>query len=363
MAFTILVVSVSSVSVSALNTDGVLLLSLKYAILSDPLSVLETWNYEDVTPCSWNGITCTELGDPGSEEMFRVTSIILPNSQLLGSIPSDLGMIQHLRHLDLSNNLFNGSLPDSIFNATELEVLSLSNNDIFGELPELIGGLKSLQLLNLSDNALAGEVPENLTSLQNLTVVSLKSNYFSGRVPSGFNSVEVLDLSSNLLNSSLPLDFSGNNLRYLNLSYNKISGSIPPEFAKLIPENATIDLSSNNLTGAIPESVALLNQKADKFEGNDDLCGRPLKILCSIPSTLSNPPNVSTTSTPAIAAIPKTIDSTPVTSTSTETKDQTHGGLKPGTIAGIAVGDLAGIGIIAVVILYVYQLKFKETGL
>ncbi|KAH7518035.1 hypothetical protein FEM48_Zijuj09G0127900 [Ziziphus jujuba var. spinosa] len=346
----------------ALNSDGVFLLAFKYSILSDPLLVLENWNYNDVTPCSWRGVTCTEIGFPGTPDMFRVTGLVLPNSQLLGSIAADLGKIQHLRNLDLSNNFFNGSLPSSIFNASELQVLSLSNNVISGELPESVGGLASLQVLNLSDNALAGKVPENLTSLQNLTVISLKSNYFSGNVPSGFNSVQVLDLSSNLLNGSLPLGFGGGGFRYLNLSYNKISGNIPPEFAKKIPVNATIDLSFNNLTGAIPETLALHNQKTEWFSGNADLCGKPLKNLCSIPSTLSTPPNDTkgTTSSPAIAAIPKTIDSTPVTNSSgtpSSTQSQQQSGLKPGTIAGIALGDVAGIAVVAIIILYVYQIK------
>ncbi|KAF2294638.1 hypothetical protein GH714_014048 [Hevea brasiliensis] len=296
----------------ALNTDGVLLLSFKYSILSDPLSVLESWNYDDVTPCSWKGVTCKELGLPGTPDMFRVTSLTLPESQLLGSIPPDLGFIQHLRRLDLSNNFLNGSLPSSFFNSTELQVISLSGNEISGELPESIGGMRSLQFLNLSDNALDGKLPKNLTSLKNLTVLSLRTNYFSGYVPSGFNSVEVLDLSSNLLNGSLPLDFGG-----------------------------------------------------ESFKGNVDLCGKPLKNLCSIPSTLSTPPNISTIS-PAIAVIPKPLDSTPVANPSAgtqnaTTKNQPQNGLKPTTIAAIAVADLAGITILAIAILYVYQLKKKNT--
>ncbi|EEF43610.1 Interleukin-1 receptor-associated kinase, putative [Ricinus communis] len=364
LVFLFLFLVLGLVPTFALNTDGILLLSFKYSTLSDPLSVLESWNYDDDTPCSWNGVTCTELGLQGTPDMFRVTSLVLPSSQLLGSIPPDLGFIQHLKHLDLSNNYLNGSLPSSIFNATELEVISLSGNEISGELSESIGGMKNLQLLNLSDNALAGKVPKNLTSLQNLTVVSLRSNYFSGYVPSGFNSVQVLDLSSNLLNGSLPLDFGGANLRYLNLSYNKLSGQISQAFAKEIAQNATIDLSFNNLTGAIPESLSLLNQKTESFKGNIDLCGKPLKNLCSIPSTLSTPPNISTTS-PAIAVIPKPLESTPVTNTSSGNQkasgNQTQNGLKPTTVIAIVVADLAGITILALAILYVYQLKKKKT--
>lgn len=346
-------------SILSLNTDGILLLSFKYSILSDPLSVLENWNYDDITPCSWNGVNCSQFGN----DLFRVTSLILPNSQLLGSVSKDLGLIQHLRYLDLSNNFFNGSVPLSIFNSSELEVISLSNNVISGELPSLIGEMRSLQVLNLSDNALAGKLPRNLTDLGNLTVVSLKGNYFSGPIPSGFSSVGVLDLSSNLFNGSLPLDFGGENLRYLNMSYNKFSGSISPEFAKRIPQNSTIDLSFNNLTGAIPETLPLLHQKTESFSGNLELCGKPLKNLCSVRSTLSTPPNVtsSTSISPAIAVIPKSIDSVPSDSQSQASRKQNQqGGLKPGTIAAIAVADLAGISILALIILYVYQIRKRK---
>ncbi|XP_023552755.1 receptor protein kinase-like protein At4g34220 [Cucurbita pepo subsp. pepo] len=353
----------------ALNSDGALLLSLKRSILGDPLSVFANWNVYDATPCSWRGVTCTDLRGYGGgwPDFLRVTAVSLPASQLLGSIPDELGRIEHLRLLDLSGNFFNGSLPVSIFNASELQILSLSNNVISGELPADIGGLRSLQVLNLSDNAFAGKVPGNLTALKNLTVVSLRSNYFAGEIPGNFSWVEVLDLSSNLLNGSLPADFGGEKLRSLNFSYNKISGPVPPEFAKWIPANATMDLSFNNLTGAIPQSAALLSQKTEAFAGNEDLCGKPLKHLCSIHSSLTIPPNVSeiSSSSPAIAAIPKTIGSIPATKSpggpnGTQT-NQPQNTMKPITIAAIAVGDLAGITILAIGILYVYHHR-KQTS-
>ena len=346
-----------------LNRDGILLLSLKYSVLSDPLSALESWNNYDETPCSWKGVRCSAPGI--LDTCPRVISLSLANFRILGSIPNDLGMIEHLQNLDLSNNALNGSLPLSLFNASELQVMDLSNNLISGELPEVQGGLQNFQLLNLSDNALAGRIPDFLSTLNNLTSVSLKSNYFSGALPTGFSSIEVLDLSSNLINGSLPSDFGGESLRYLNISYNRLSGQIPLEFAQNIPESSILDLSFNNLTGEIPESNVLHNQQTKSFSGNNGLCGKPLKTPCPIPSTLYGPSNTTVpTSPPAIAAMPKTIDSTPETTTgpgkTNGSQKQDQNGLRPATIIGIVLGDVVGVGILAVIFLYVYQWKKKK---
>ncbi|KAK4742327.1 hypothetical protein SAY87_000328 [Trapa incisa] len=308
----LLLLFLSSPVARALDLDGVLLLSFKYAILGDSMSVLGTWNYDDATPCSWNGVTCAPIGDPGSLGVLRrVTSLALPSSKLLGSIPPELGLIEHLAYLDLSNNLFNGSLPDTVFNSS------------------------SLRLLNLSRNALVGHVPGGLLA-----------------------SVEVLDLSSNLLNGSLPSDLDGSALSQLNLSHNSISGAIPAGFGSRFPNNATIDLSFNNLTGSVPESLALLNQKTVELAGNSGLCGKPLEILCS-------PHNSSSMTPPAIAVIPKPADSVSGVQVSSPGGISSSSGsssrLKPGKIAGIVLADLTGIGILSLAILYVYQLRKRKS--
>ncbi|CAA7058620.1 unnamed protein product [Microthlaspi erraticum] len=323
----------------ALNTDGVTLLSFKYSIIGDPHSVLRNWNYDDETPCSWTGVICTELGNPNTPDMFRVTSLVLPNKQLLGSVSPTLFSIPNLRILDLSNNFFHGTLPDSVSNATQLRVLSLGNNNVSGQLPGRISNVTTLQLLNLSSNAFTGKIPQNLSFLKNLTV---------------------LDLSSNLLDGSLPPDFQGTSLQFLNLSHNRISGEISPVFAEKVPTTAVLDLSFNNLTGPIPSTPTMLNQKTESFSNNPGLCGQPLTTPCSIPSTLSDPPNISETTSPAIAVMPRTSSTT--TNPSPQSPNQTaKSKLKPSTIVAITLANIATLAIIGIFILYLYQLKKRRS--
>lgn len=219
-----------------------------------------------------------------------------------------------------------------------------------------------MEVLNLSENALAGNIPTNLAGLENLTEVSLRGNYFSGNLPGGFHRVEFMDLSSNLINGSLPVDFGGGRIQYLNVSYNRISGEIPPEFALSIQENSTLDLSNNNLTGEIPDSGALQKQERDSFAGNSDLCGPPSGHPCQIPTSPTSMPMASdqTLAPPAIAAVPKTFKypafiGSPGEAPISPKNNQEEG--KNNIIAAIVVGDLAGIGILFMVFLYVYRRK------
>ncbi|KAB2036788.1 hypothetical protein ES319_D03G026800v1 [Gossypium barbadense] len=338
---------------SGINADGLLLLSFKNSILSDPLQALRNWNSTDQTPCSWTGVFCSNTNGGGGEGESRVTALSLPSSQLIGSIPSDLGSIQHLESLDLSNNSLNGSVLESVFNATELRFLDLSNNLMSGAMPETIGRLQSLRFLNLSDNELGGTLPKTLTTIQNLTVVSLKNNYFSGDLPAGFRSLQVLDLSSNLIDGSLPKNFGGDSLTYLNVSYNRLFGKIPSQFAEKIPTNATIDLSFNNLTGEIPDSDVFNNQEPKSFSGNPHLCGEITGRSCPITSSPSSSP-------PAIAAFPKTTEFADTPGPSPVGEKPQRNRLKPGTIVAIIIGDTAGIGFFLMVFFIIHKLKNKK---
>lgn len=160
-----------------------------------------------------------------------------------------MGNLKDLRFLDLSQNSFNGSVPPSLLQCRKLRQLFLSRNSFTGLLPDGLGtNLVMLQKLDLSFNNFSGFIPSDLGNLSSLQ--------------------GTLDLSHNLFN-----------------------GSIPASLANL-PGSVYINLSYNNLSGAIPQNDVLLNLGPTAFLGNPLLCGLPLKTPCpSNPKPLPYEPN------------------------------------------------------------------------
>jgi hypothetical protein len=368
-----------------LNADGVLLMSFKNAVTSDPLAALSGWSYGNPDPCDWNGVACAGFPQPdaaaanvtsatagtalafnaslAAATVSRVISLVLPNAQLSGSLPPYLARLEHLRHLDLSGNSLNGSaLPAALLNASELWVLSLAGNGVPGELPDAAYA-RGLQELNLSGNVLAGRLPAALCRLPSLAVLGLANNRLAGALAvGGLGALELVNLSNNRFNGSIPNDFAGARLRLLNVSSNELTCALPGDVSAVVPAKATVDLSRNNLTGAVPEEGALAAQTPAAYEGNPGLCGPPLTQPCSIPSSLSNPPNA-TDSPPAFAAIPKNPTSHSPSGGDDGRPPQAPRGqekLRPAAIVAIVVGDIAGVGILFVLFLYAYHVRKKR---
>ncbi|KAF8687543.1 hypothetical protein HU200_042793 [Digitaria exilis] len=343
---------------AGLNADGTLLMSFRAAITSDPTR-------RAVRPCDWNGVVCkgypqpdtvnlTSSYDGGGGGGANSTAAAAWNGaaghQRVAGGGDGLGAIEHLQHLDLAGNALAGALPATLLNATELRVLSLAGNHISGDLPDAAGAYaRGLQELNLSGNALTGHLPASLCRLPSLAVLGLADNNLTGELPiGGLGVLELVDLSNNSFNGSFPSDFGGGHLRLLNISSNKLAGELPTELATVVPANATVDMSKNNFTGAIPEAGMFAAQSPEAYEGNPGLCGPPVKQTCSIPSSLSNPPNA-TDSPPAFAAIPKN----PARASpggAGEQQQAPHGEdnnkLSPAAIVAIVVGDIAGVGLL-----------------
>ncbi|PON86989.1 Serine/threonine protein kinase [Trema orientale] len=326
--------------VSSLNGEGYALLSFKQSITQDPEGSLSNWNSSDENPCTWNGVTCKEL---------RVVSLSIPKKKLVGFLPSSLGSIYGLRHLNLRNNKLYGSLPVELFQAQGLQSLVLYGNSLSGSVSNEIGKLTYLQTLDLSQNFLNGSVPGSIVQCKRLRTLDISQNNFTGSLPDGFGtafvSLEKLDLSFNKFSGSIPGDIG--NLSSLqgtvDLSHNLFSGPIPASLGNL-PEKVYIDLTYNNLSGPIPQTGALMNRGPTAFIGNPGLCGPPLKNPCSS----ETPGPGSPSSFPFIPDNSPPQDSNPGRSEKAK-------GLSKSAVIAIIVSDIIGICLVGLLFSYCYS--------
>lgn len=225
----------------------------------------------------------------------------LGNNRFEGELPRCFEMgVGSLKFLRLSNNRLSGNFPSFLRKCKELHFIDLSWNKLSGILPKWIGDLTELQILRLSHNSFSGDIPRSITKLTNLHHLDLASNNISGAIPnslskilvmigqpyegadqtpaaSGVNytspvatkgqerqyneeNVEVvnIDLSSNFLTGGIPEDIvSLGGLVNLNLSRNHLSGQIPYKIGAM-RMLASLDLSENKLYGEIPASLSSL---------------------------------------------------------------------------------------------------------
>lgn len=156
------------------NSEGDALYALRKS-LSDPDHVLESWDPNLVSPCTWFHVTCN--GDN------HVTRVDLGNSNLSGQLVPDLGKLEHLQYLELYKNNIQGTIPSELGKLKNLICLDLYNNNISGTIPSELGKLKSLVFLRLNNNKLTGRIPRELTKVSSLKVVDVSSNNLCGTIP------------------------------------------------------------------------------------------------------------------------------------------------------------------------------------
>ncbi|CAI9289997.1 unnamed protein product [Lactuca saligna] len=268
--------------------------------------LLSNFAYDSVIDLSSNSFHGPILNVPSTLSILN-----LSRNKFSGGISFICQIVDgFLSFLDLSHNSLTGQLPDCLWHFDQLEVLNLGHNNLFGRLPPSIGSLIQLQVLYVYDNNFSGELPLSLKNCTSLISLNLGANKFSGNVPvwigESLTGLYVVILRSNNFFGTIPLQLCQlPNLQVLDLSMNNLHGSIPSclsnltsmlhqggfsqdvyfqttrgyatragryvdhaliewqgderEFLNTLKLLKSIDLSSNNLTGQIPNEITNLS--------------------------------------------------------------------------------------------------------
>ncbi|MFS7916251.1 putative non-specific serine/threonine protein kinase [Helianthus anomalus] len=244
-----------------------------------------------IPDCLWNFglLKVLSLGNnnlsgrlPGSIKDFPSLEVLyLYNNSFSGELPSSLKNFTYLNSLDLGANKFSGYIPVWIGERlSQLYALSLTSNNFFGTIPSQLCQLQYLQILDLSMNNLYGAIPSCLNNLTSMVqgrppynnVHYLPSDVrkpvmyvdhamvrWQGSVrefSSTLGFVKIINLSSNNLTGKIPNELTDlHKLIAMNFSMNTLVGEIPSKIGQM-KELQILDLSSNNLRGGLPSSMS-----------------------------------------------------------------------------------------------------------
>ncbi|GKV51010.1 hypothetical protein SLEP1_g57687 [Rubroshorea leprosula] len=188
-----------------------------------------------------------------------LVSLDLGSNQFRGPIPETFTQMTLLEELSLYDNQFEGEIPKSFWsrNLSSLRSLALSKNKLSGNIPKSIGLLSNLEDLFLSFNSFNGVITEeHFSTLSNLQYLSLSSNHLSINFSRDWIppfQLKYIHLGSCKLGSDFPSWLqTQRKYEFLNISATRISNSIPIWFGKLPSTAEVIDLSSNQISGVLP---------------------------------------------------------------------------------------------------------------
>ncbi|XP_022938147.1 leucine-rich repeat receptor-like protein kinase TDR isoform X1 [Cucurbita moschata] len=272
------------------------------------------------------------------DELSQISSLVsldLSDNHISGPIPESFSEFKNLKLLSLMYNEMSGSVPMGIAELPSLETLFIWNNQFSGPLPSNLGSNRRLKWVDVSTNKFVGDIPvdiclggvlfklilfsnkfsggvsPSLSNCSSLVRLRLEDNSFSGDISLKFSRlprISYVDLSRNKFSGGIPLDISkGFDLQYVNISHNpELGGVVPTEIWTLpllqnfsasdcgirgsLPKFhlcksiSTIELSDNNLSGDVPESVVSCQALVRMDLSFNNLSGRIPEELARLPS-------------------------------------------------------------------------------
>lgn len=236
---------------------------------------------------TWSGVNTDENGLVVGLQLYEVQGPIPSDLFLLSNlreliissyvgdytnvIPSGINRLSNLEELSLHGR-FKGTIPKEIGSLQKLKYLELSDAGLSGAIPSEIGQLTQLEYLDLQMNQLSGELPESMGNLRKLRHVILRSNQLSGNIPMSIQNLPIWKydwgriISGNYFNEhtlSIPAPtIDGVTMDGVNVQYDDNT----PGYFVLIQWSAQYD-------AYLYAQINALNQMNSKYDGQVDFMG------------------------------------------------------------------------------------------
>lgn len=123
-------------------------------------------------------------------KLTNLKRLLLSRSYLVGTIPTELGVLSKLDTLSVLGNSLTGTLPTELLQLSKLETFRTEWNELTGEIPKLSTSLKAL---SLHRNKFQGDL-DHLSKLEKLKSLSLFYNGLTGTVPKSLCDVKKLEV-------------------------------------------------------------------------------------------------------------------------------------------------------------------------
>ncbi|KAJ7350210.1 hypothetical protein OS493_037730 [Desmophyllum pertusum] len=206
--------------------------------------------------------TATYLNS-GFENLFNLSSLRfmhLSLAGLKGTLPDEFGLyFPEMIECLLAGNHFTGNIPSTMGNMTNLQHLNLARNHLSGEIPKCIGLIPTLQIVNFCGNQLSSfEKGIKFMSLEVLLLASnrqltMSFNVLLEAMESTKGSLRILSIRDcNFLGTIPAMLWHFKNVIYIDLRNNRLTGKLPWSYENLLFLH-DLHVSANNLSGQIPE--------------------------------------------------------------------------------------------------------------
>ena len=228
------------------------------------------WLVPDQHECvAFEGVVC-------DSETMKIIELHLVRRQLVGSIPTEIALLNSLETLDMKGNRLVGTIPNEIYTSlSNLELLDLAHNDLMGSIQPDVESLDRLVVLSLSNNHLTGLIPLTLPST--IEYLLLLGNDFDGSI----NRLTMLNSTTSVPgNISKDDDDAGDydhktngdqdlslvmtspfdhlkQLRIIDIGENEISGTLPSSLGEL-SLLTTLGFYNTNIDGTLPSELGKL---------------------------------------------------------------------------------------------------------